>query len=249
MTGWTAATVTAPSGAAATPLEAVGACAKGAAQGLAGGLAAEFLIGVAAGAAGVSAGALAATVGFLLLPVAIYEIASHWDEITSGVDRLVPGRGTVKDFEATGDVVGGILSMRAAGPAAELGAELGQAIRVEAADAIATLAPELATAGPALIDAPAPSTLQSTGGVARPNTPRPLPALDATGKVHGDLPKASELGEHSADDLRQLLGELKQSVQERIRKTVELGPHKPHGERQAAEQELIRQIESNLKRR
>jgi RHS repeat-associated protein len=155
------AAVTAPSEAAATPTEAVGAFAKGAAEGLAGGLAAEFLIGVAAGAAGVSAGALAATLGFFLVPVAIYEIASHWDEITSGVDRLVHGRGTVKDFEATGDVVGSILSMRAAGPATELGAELGQAIRVEVKDTIAMLAPKLVPAGPALEGAEA---LESRGG-------------------------------------------------------------------------------------
>ena len=147
--------------AAATPNEAVGAFAKGAAQGLAGGLAAEFAIGVVAGAAGVGAGALAASVGIFLLPFAIYGIASHWDEITSGVDRLVHNRGTAKDFEATGKVVGGILSMRAAGPAGELGAGLGQAIRADVAEAAAMLAPKLAPAGSALEGAEA---LASRGG-------------------------------------------------------------------------------------
>ncbi|WP_159397966.1 hypothetical protein [Sorangium cellulosum] len=79
--------------------------------------------------------------------------------------------------------------------------------------------------------------------------PQELPSLDATGKAHGSLPEAKDLERYSADELRQLQGELKKSVQERIRKTVELGPHKPHGERQAAEQRLIQQMEKNLESR
>jgi hypothetical protein len=64
--------------------------------------------------------------------------------------------------------------------------------------------------------------------------------------VHGNLPKPKDLGRYSPDELQQLTGELEQSVQERVRKTVELGPHKPHGERQAAEQQLIQDIAKNL---
>jgi hypothetical protein len=51
------------------------------------------------------------------------------------------------------------------------------------------------------------------------------------------------------DELRQLQGELKQSVQRRIDVTNQLGPDKAHGQRQAAEQQLIRQIEKALKDR
>ena len=69
-------------------------------------------------------------------------------------------------------------------------------------------------------------------------------ALDATGKVHGKLPDVKDLGRYGVDDLKQLRDELKQSVQERIRKNSELGPHKPHGQRQAAEQTLIKSIAS-----
>lgn len=79
-----------------------------------------------------------------------------------------------------------------------------------------------------------------------PRATKPLPALDRTGKVHGELPRAADLGQYSPYELRQLQKELKQSVQERIRVTVEMGPHKPHGERQRAEQELIRQIDKHL---
>ena len=79
-----------------------------------------------------------------------------------------------------------------------------------------------------------------------PRETKPLPALDRTGKVHGELPLAEDLEKYSPYELRQLQKELKQSVQERIRVTVEKGPHKPHGERKKAEQELTRQIEKHL---
>lgn len=73
-----------------------------------------------------------------------------------------------------------------------------------------------------------------------------LPALDRTGKVHGELPRAEDLGQYSRDELEQLQQELRQSVQERIRKTSELGRDRAHGQRQAAEQQLIIQIEKIL---
>ena len=69
------------------------------------------------------------------------------------------------------------------------------------------------------------------------------------GKVHGTLPKAGELRRYSPDELRQLKGELELSVQERIRKNVERGPDIPHGQRQADEQLLIRQIVKHLEGR
>ncbi|MEO0600558.1 MAG: hypothetical protein AAF211_03925, partial [Myxococcota bacterium] len=50
----------------------------------------------------------------------------------------------------------------------------------------------------------------------------------------------------SAGDFTQLRDDLGQSVQERIRKTTELGSDPGHGERQAAEQQLIKQIEKVL---
>mgnify|MGYP000540995720 CR=1 FL=1 len=75
---------------------------------------------------------------------------------------------------------------------------------------------------------------------------RLLPVLDKTGKIHGALPRAEDLGRFSRDELRRLQNDLRQSVQERIRKTSELGPDRAHGQRQGAEQQLIIQIEKFL---
>ena len=73
-----------------------------------------------------------------------------------------------------------------------------------------------------------------------------LPALDETGKVHGELPRPQDLGKYPSDDLRKLQDELKQSVAERINKNAELGYDPAHGQRQAAEQQLIKSIEKYL---
>lgn len=73
-----------------------------------------------------------------------------------------------------------------------------------------------------------------------------LPTLDRTGKVHGDLPRAEDLSKYSRDELKRLRQELRESVQERIRKTSELGRDRAHGQRQAAEQQLINQIDKFL---
>ncbi|RNA62004.1 RHS repeat-associated core domain-containing protein [Chryseobacterium nematophagum] len=73
-----------------------------------------------------------------------------------------------------------------------------------------------------------------------------LPALDATGKVHGDLPKVKDLVNYSKEDLKILLKELKQGVQKRIEVTSKLGRDRPHGQRQGAEQDLIKSIEKHL---
>lgn len=73
-----------------------------------------------------------------------------------------------------------------------------------------------------------------------------LPALDGTGKVHGDLPKVKDLVNYSKEDLKILLKELKQGVQKRVEVTSILGRDRPHGQRQGAEQDLIKSIEKHL---
>ncbi|WPO83353.1 RHS repeat-associated core domain-containing protein [Chryseobacterium sp. JJR-5R] len=73
-----------------------------------------------------------------------------------------------------------------------------------------------------------------------------LPSLDATGKVHGTLPKVKDLINYSKEDLKILLKELKNSVQKRIEVTSQLGRDRPHGQRQGAEQDLIKSIEKHL---
>jgi hypothetical protein len=78
-----------------------------------------------------------------------------------------------------------------------------------------------------------------------------LPTLDGTGKVHGPLPDRVNLYKYSKDALKQLLKELKISVQTRIKMNGKLGVDKAggdtHGLRQAQEQTLIRDIENYLK--
>jgi hypothetical protein len=77
-----------------------------------------------------------------------------------------------------------------------------------------------------------------------------LPSLDKSGKAHGKLPKREDFYKYSFDDLRQLLKELKQSVQMRIKRNSVLGVDKAagdlHGLRQAEEQGFIRDIENYL---
>ena len=133
---------------------------------------------------------------------------------------------------------------RATGPyAAALlaGAALG-AFSVEVSD----LADELFAQQDANADAIARAASRSKACKAGPPD---QPILDPTGKVHGELPEAKDLDRYAPEDLEQLSEELQRSVQERIRRTNELGSDKPHGERQAAEQQLIQQIEKNLQDR
>jgi RHS repeat-associated protein len=108
---------------APTTGEKVEAFAKGAAEGLATGIAIEIGIGFAAGLTGIAA----STIGLVLLPIAIYGIASHWDEISATASRLYKGTGTLQDWEAAGGVAGGLLSAPAAGPAGQLGKAAGEA--------------------------------------------------------------------------------------------------------------------------
>jgi hypothetical protein len=70
--------------------------------------------------------------------------------------------------------------------------------------------------------------------------------LDGTGKFHGELPKPSELGNYSVEELKQLRDVLEQSVQQRIRVNSALGPKGNHGLRQAQEQQLIQSINKYL---
>jgi RHS repeat-associated protein len=70
--------------------------------------------------------------------------------------------------------------------------------------------------------------------------------LDATGKVHGKLPDVEDLGQYEIDELAGLLDDLTQSVQKRIEVIVEKGSDFGHGDRLAAEQQLIKSIEKHL---
>ena len=83
---------TAPSG--PTSVEKAGAAAEGVAKGLAAGLGTELAIGLVAGATGVAA----STILWILLPVPIYAIATHWDKITARASRLYVGKGTLHDM-------------------------------------------------------------------------------------------------------------------------------------------------------
>ena len=76
-----------------------------------------------------------------------------------------------------------------------------------------------------------------------------LPVLDATGKVHGQLPDVMDLGRYDVDELIQLRDDLKLSVQKRIEVTVQKGSDFGHAQRQAAEQQLIKSIEKHLENR
>ncbi|MEE9327872.1 MAG: hypothetical protein V3U71_11320 [Cocleimonas sp.] len=62
------------------------------------------------------------------------------------------------------------------------------------------------------------------------------------------MPRPKDLSNFSNGDLSNLRNELKQSVQQRIRKNIQLGSDKAHGQRQAAEQQLIKSINKYLGR-
>jgi len=85
-----------------------------------------------------------------------------------------------------------------------------------------------------------------------PSSRPELPTIDATGKVHGDLPKIEDLKKYPKDDLLQFLNDLKRSVRQRIRATIEHGAdadnlqNRSHGQRQAQEQSLIKAIQKAL---
>jgi hypothetical protein len=91
---------------------------------------------------------------------------------------------------------------------------------------------------------PTPKELFEGGGAGAAK--KPLPALDSTGKVHGELPKPKDLKNYTREELEQLRDELKPSVQKRIEVTEQMGRDKAHGQRQGAEQDLIKSIEKHL---
>jgi len=76
-----------------------------------------------------------------------------------------------------------------------------------------------------------------------------LPALDGTGKVHGKLPGTKTLGRYSKEDLEILRQELEKSIQRRIRVTSNMGRDRGHGQRQGAEQDLLKKLERHLQNR
>ncbi|MFT3771558.1 MAG: SpvB/TcaC N-terminal domain-containing protein [Minicystis sp.] len=166
--------------------EAVGAFAKGAAKGLAVGIAVDVGVGIVAGIAGVSVGVVGAALGVVLLPIAIYGIASNWDKITEGASRLVNGRGTADDYEAAGEVVGGLLSIGASGPASEVGVEIGQGLRAGASELASSLGAKLAPAGAA-------GTLDTAG-------PMMSKKWDEGGRGGGFRRKPGKLGEFKGTD-------------------------------------------------
>ncbi|OCA70600.1 hypothetical protein BBI01_11655 [Chryseobacterium artocarpi] len=81
-----------------------------------------------------------------------------------------------------------------------------------------------------------------------------MPSLDATGKVHGALPRVKDFVNFSKGELKILLNELKQSVPKRIKSTTLKGPNasklqnRQHGQRQGAEQDLIKSLEKFLRK-
>ena len=60
------------------------------------------------------------------------------------------------------------------------------------------------------------------------------------------LPKVAHFGKYSKDELQILLKELKQSVSKRIEVTSKMGRDRAHGQRQGAEQDLIKSLEKYL---
>jgi RHS repeat-associated protein len=183
----------------ATAEEEVGAFSLGVAKGLATGIAIDVGVGFAAGLTGIAAGTIGLALGAVLLPVAIYGVATHWDEITATASRLYERKGTLEDYEAAGNVVGGLLSIGAAKPAGAVGAELGQVTRAAGKEVLETLGAsinsKLATAGGApagaLTDEPLLTTGSGAGSRLSPSVTKKLGGL------------ASQAGEKLRDVIRQ----------------------------------------------
>lgn len=107
-----------------TTVEKAGAAAEGIGKGLAAGLGTELAIGFVAGATGAAASAVL----WIFLPLPIYAIVTHWDKITARASRLYSGKGTLHDYKAAGEAVGGLLLIGAAGSGTEVGIESGPAV-------------------------------------------------------------------------------------------------------------------------
>ena len=164
------------------------------------------------------------------------ESSGWWDAVQGALDiaGLAPGVGILADLTnagisvARGNYTDAALSMAAAVPVIGTAAGAGK------------LANRL--------NKVAKRAARASKGATR-TSKKALPTLDATGKVHGALPKAKDLGRYSKQELRNLHQELKQSVKQRIKTTSRLGRDRAHGQRQGAEQDLIKAIEKHLKNR
>ena len=88
--------------------------------------------------------------------------------------------------------------------------------------------------------------LGGRSGLAHRDGQVPEAVMDATGKVHGPLPRPGDLAKFDRDALAILRDQLVESVQTRIAKTVQLGSDYGHNARIAQEQQLIHSIEKFL---
>jgi RHS repeat-associated protein len=70
-------------------------------------------------------------------------------------------------------------------------------------------------------------------------------AYDATGKVHGDLPKRVP-DSWTREEMQEAAGELRKSIRRRKAEQVQLGEDGPHRARIAEEEQLLRQVEKKL---
>ncbi len=88
-------------------------------------------------------------------------------------------------------------------------------------------------------------TIRNDGGDAKEMLER-VATLVASGRIHGPLPNPNELGRYHPEDLRRLLEGLRQSVEQRIQNTANMGATVGHDARLAEEQQLIQAIERYL---
>lgn len=73
----------------------------------------------------------------------------------------------------------------------------------------------------------------------------PVPAIDATGKLHGELPSHVP-SNWSTAQLSELAGDLRSSIHTRKLEQTRLGEHGPHRRRIAEEERLLRRVEKKL---
>lgn len=168
-----------------------------------------------------------------------------------------------------GSFAGGAFARPVAGAGAAFGQSLGRGV-VGAGEAIQNLAAgggQLALAGGGTfgnaIAAPSAAGVTTTSAVTAAGTAMgtnvlmaagdrgtggggpPLPRLDGTGKVHGELP------DHVPDnwtraDLEELADDLQQSIRTRQNEQIQLGEHGPHRARLGQEERLLQQILKRL---
>jgi RHS repeat-associated protein len=91
--------------------------AVGAAKAVIIGSAIEFGVGFAAGLTGIAVGTIGLALGAVLLPLAIYGAVTNWEKIKASAKRLRWDVGTPDDYEAAGNVVGGLMAIGASGAA------------------------------------------------------------------------------------------------------------------------------------